>query len=72
MKEFPYSGEYFSLSLLDQIWIQSVFEPNLPILVNFIKEEFTLLFKKEKLDDLSFKAHDLKKILTIIKTIEDN
>ncbi len=71
-QQYAFAADYLSLQILEQLWNQIMFEPNLEVLSEFLKQVITQTHQREKLDEFTFKAGDLKKALKIIKINEEN
>ncbi|CDW85628.1 UNKNOWN [Stylonychia lemnae] len=67
-----YLGDFLLLNILDQIWIQYVYQPNLEDLVEILKREVEMCHHIERLDDLLYKRNILLKMLEEVKLMESN
>lgn len=55
------------MNILDQMWIQYVYEPHLDDLVRYYISEIRATHDKERMDELIFKRPELTKVLKVIK-----
>lgn len=70
--EFSYIADSFLLNVLDQIWIQEVFEPHLPEIIDTFKQEVINCLDVERHEELICKRNTLVKVVKQAKAYEEN
>lgn len=72
LNETEYLADYLLLNILDQLWIQEVYEPHLPEIIRALSTEIRMNLNLSRIHSLFSKKTVLVKAYKLIKATEEN
>ena len=72
LNEREFLSDYLLINLLDQMWIQEVYEPHLNDLVTAFTTEIRICHDMERMDELMTKRPVLVEVFKLIKATNAN